>query len=103
MIETNTRYYADKVAQKHEGIHPDTVNHFCLYMMRQVFGNLIRGREVLIAAGPRKTKIKIYKRDFNVKRANDRAIRQRRKLFKERAERKNEKHRNQHASAGAES
>jgi hypothetical protein len=83
MIETTTRYYAAQIAERYPDLDPEGVQDLCLRFVRQVFGQVHHGNDLVFANGPRK--MKIFKRDFNLARANRRASRLRHRLDKTRA------------------
>jgi hypothetical protein len=90
MKQRITREYAQRLQEKYPDLHEADIAKVLTYFMRQLYGNVKQGHDILITAAVRKTKLKIYKRDFDIARANNRAKRMRYKLEAQRSKRKND-------------
>lgn len=81
MQQVNTRYYAEQIAARYPDLPQEVVQELCLYAMRQLYVILAMKRfDVSICDKNRNLKLKFYKRDHNVKRANSRARMKAKKL-----------------------
>jgi hypothetical protein len=90
MKQRITREYAVRLQEQYPDLQEADIARLLTYFMRQLYGHVRGGNDILISAPARKTNLKIYKRDFNVPRANARAKRLRARIQQIRSNRHND-------------
>jgi len=88
MQQVNTKYYADQVAERYPDLGSGQVQKLCLFLMKQLYVSVaVRRYDISIRDTPRNFKIKIYKRMFDIPKANQIAKAKARRLKHRRADR----------------
>lgn len=66
----NTAYYSAKVAEKYPDLPAAEIHKLCLTLMRRVYANAIRNRDIRIISTPHNLSLKIYKPYYSSAEAN---------------------------------
>lgn len=73
MRVTDTAYYTQLLAEKYPDIPIRSLQQLCQLFIRKLYAEAYHGRDVLIQSSTQHFKMKVYRRQYHVEKANARA------------------------------